>query len=707
MICLKETIPRMKTVYIRRSNSKKSFLEQVRFQPWTMKKKLKITSTVKDYLERYEGKLSKRHGCWEKFIMSMRRFKRSLNDFAQILIPWEMKVKAIESHFGSVVSSYFVFLRWLMWINIWLAALPGSVGYKTIPDDERQKASQLKSIWDAEGIVKYSPLFYGYYGHDKLIGNSYRLPLAYMIIGLAGFAFSFIVVLRQMAANSKRSGLSGQEENFTFSRKLFSGWDFTIGHPETSTNKYASIVTGFKESILEEKQKSQEQNKKLLTLLRILANIIVLMLLALSTYIIQLCVERSREVEINHRRDNLEIGFWEQQELTVVMTLIATLFPTFFDIVSIMEKYHPRVNLRWQLARIFGLNLLNLYTLFIALFWKQEDLKRELHTILMEKPCNTTESSITMPSMDHINCSIQQETLDSSLCWETMIGQEVFKLTVMDLVFVIGTIIIQEFLRGLCVRYFNPVCCWDMEQAFPEYADFHTAENILHLISNQGIIWLGTFFAPGLPLLNLAKLFILLYLRSWSVMVCNVPQEGIFRASRSNNFYYALLLVMLFLSMLPPLFAIVAIEPSPHCGPFSGQKKMFEVISNYIDDELPSSMTAGINYAASPGVIIPLLMLLGMTIYYLVSVNKGLKESNKGLKKELQYERTEGKQKIYAMANVKRDLESGQSKAEKKDTKMSGAAYSVIAAKRIAKLLNANKDAVKMKLKPHHPSHDV
>lgn len=53
-----------------------------------------------------------------------------------------------------------------------------------------------------------------------------------------------------MAANSKRSGLSGQEENFTFSRKLFSGWDFTIGHPETSTNKYASIVTGFKVTVL-------------------------------------------------------------------------------------------------------------------------------------------------------------------------------------------------------------------------------------------------------------------------------------------------------------------------------------------------------------------------------------------------------------------------------------------------------------------------
>lgn len=28
-----------------------------------------VCSTVKDFLERYEGKLSKRHGWWEKFIM--------------------------------------------------------------------------------------------------------------------------------------------------------------------------------------------------------------------------------------------------------------------------------------------------------------------------------------------------------------------------------------------------------------------------------------------------------------------------------------------------------------------------------------------------------------------------------------------------------------------------------------------------------------
>lgn len=46
----------------------------------------------------------------------------------------------------------------------------------------------------------------------------------------------------------------------------------------------------------------------------------------------------------------------------------------------------------------------------------------------------------------------------------------------------------------------------------------------------------------------------------------------------------------------------------------SGQKKMFEVISRTIDDDLPSALRAGINYAASPGVILPVLMLLGYVV---------------------------------------------------------------------------------------------
>lgn len=189
-----------------------------------------------------------------------------------------------------------------------------------------------------------------------------------------------------------------------------------------------------------------------------------------------------------------------------------------------------------------------------------------------------------------------------------------------------------DFLRALFVRYMNRCWFWDLEKKFPEYGDFKIAENILHLINNQGIVWMGMFFAPGLVVLNTFKLVIMMYLRSWAVMTCNVPHEVVFRVSKSNNFYLALLLTMLFLYVLPVGYSIVLLKPSWHCGPFSEYDKIYQILTGQIYEIFPSSLDFILEYMASPAIVIPLLVLLILIIYYLTSLTNSLREANNDLK---------------------------------------------------------------------------
>ena len=71
-------------------------------------------------------------------------------------------------------------------------------------------------------------------------------------------------------------------------------------------------------------------------------------------------------------------SWYRQNEITLVMTLISMIVPNIFDIISLLEDYHPRKAMRWMLARIMVLNLLSLYTLIFALFGKTFDMQKEL-----------------------------------------------------------------------------------------------------------------------------------------------------------------------------------------------------------------------------------------------------------------------------------------------------------------------------------------
>ncbi|XP_014261006.1 transmembrane channel-like protein 3 [Cimex lectularius] len=834
----------------------KEVLSQVKHQPWPMHRKLKLVQTAKAYIKRHEGALHERlaHNKNTKDVLAhfniiiinqWHHLKRELVNFSKFLIPWESRIKEIESHFGSVVASYFTFLRWLFSVNFVIAiVLVTFVGLPEIfmankDDDngerkgllpsEQKKARNIITLWNFEGVLKYSPLFYGYYNTNGTHGFSfwYKLPHAYFMTGLAVYIYSFVAILRKMAENSRQSKLSEKDDECVFSWKIFTAWDYMIGNAETAHNRTASIILGFKEALLEEEEKKREEGRNWkMTSLRILTNLMVLGLIVTSVYVVQSVVQRSTQPDA-------ESSWLRQNEGTIVTTLICNICPIFFDLIGMLERYHPRKALRLQLARIMALYLLNLcsfiYGTFSQVHTKSSELrnftltshfgqpnatskptigtfttsqtftaysKKHARTensvicrqvevdclisstttamaiaLLLTSTVNTTQSTTstdfnyggeilnnssvmnfdysdgvqsesyypnsTILSLDSLpdlsmssnnemdsnrtndsksvqtpgnKCYIQrcedvngniteiltnfttdrnwdfsstntQTTISGatelddpnpnrsrsskkldmetrkklrSLCWETSFGQALVKLTIMDLVMTITSILGMDFFRALFIRLMNNCWCWDLEKQFPRYGDFRIAENILHLVYNQGTVWMGMFFSPGLPLINLLKLAIIMYMRSWAVLTCNVPHEVVFKASRSNNFYFALLLTMLFLCVLPVGYAIVWFEPSWHCGPFSNHTKIYHIFTSSLKKVIPVSLHKALDYIASPGIVIPLLMLLILIIYYLISLTNALREANDDLKIQLRRERTEERRKMFQLAEKRK-----------------------------------------------------
>ncbi|XP_055489059.1 transmembrane channel-like protein 2-B [Leucoraja erinacea] len=640
---------------------KKKLIATIRNKAWRMKRKLTKLKESQEFVENFEGALGKGKGrkfYAYKVMMTKKwiKFQRDFENFKTSCIPWEMKIKEIESHFGSSVASYFIFLRWLYGMNLVLFGLTfglvvvpemlmglqyGTIPRKTVPRAEQPTAMDFSILWEFGGYIQYSALFYGYYNNQRMIGVfKYRLPLSYFMVGVGSFGYSLMVVIRTMARNANESGVDGDDGDFNFSWKMFTSWDYLIGNPETADNKFASITTSFKESIVDEEENQKDENIHLKRFLIVLANFLIFCCLAGSGYLIFYVVRKSQTYS-----KVAELTWYQKNEIDIVMALLGMFVPPLFESIAGLENYHPRIALKWQLWRMFALFLGNLYTFLLALIdqvqsqlAEEESIKNK--TLAMMNAFNFTSNSSTpgIPQIDPAD-------FPRGPCWETGVGMEFTKLTVSDILVNYGSIFVGDFLRALFVRFVNYCWCWDLEYGFPSYTEFDISGNVLGLIFNQGMIWMGTFYSPGLIGINILRLLTSMYFQCWAVMCCNVPQSRVFKASGSNNFYMSLLLLILFLSLLPVVYTIMTFTPSFDCGPFSGKAKMFEVIMETIEHDFPAFVGKLFGYASNPGLILPGILLMVLGIYYLNATSKTYKEANLELKKKMQMQREEQKNK--------------------------------------------------------------
>uniref|UniRef100_Q7Z404-3 Isoform 3 of Voltage-gated chloride channel TMC4 n=1 Tax=Homo sapiens TaxID=9606 RepID=Q7Z404-3 len=223
-------------------------------------------------------------------------------------------------------------------------------------------------------------------------------------------------------------------------------------------------------------------------------------------------------------------------------------------------------------------------------------------------------------------------------CWETVLGQEMYKLLLFDLLTVLAVALLIQFPRkllcGLCPGALGRLAGTQ---------EFQVPDEVLGLIYAQTVVWVGSFFCPLLPLLNTVKFLLLFYLKKLTLFSTCSPAARTFRASAANFFFPLVLLLGLAISSVPLLYSIFLIPPSKLCGPFRGQSSIWAQIPESISS-LPETTQNFLFFLGTQAFAVPLLLISSILMAYTVALANSYGRLISELKRQRQ---TEAQNKVF------------------------------------------------------------
>lgn len=222
-------------------------------------------------------------------------------------------------------------------------------------------------------------------------------------------------------------------------------------------------------------------------------------------------------------------------------------------------------------------------------------------------------------------------------CWETRLGQEMYKLLLFDLLTGLAVMLLIQFPRkklcGLCPGALGRLGT----------QEFQVPDEVLGLIYAQTVVWVGSFFCPLLPLLNTAKFLLLFYLKKLVLFSTCSPASRTFRASTANFFFPMVLLLGLAISAVPVLYSIFLIPPSKLCGPFRGKLSIWAQIPEFIS-RLPQTAQNFLFFLGTQAFAVPLLLISSILMVYTLALANSYGRLISELKRQIE---TEAQNKIF------------------------------------------------------------
>ncbi|XP_050978282.1 transmembrane channel-like protein 6b isoform X2 [Labeo rohita] len=489
--------------------------------------------------------------------------------FLSSLQLWQTALKRVGGRFGTGVLSYFVFLRTLLFFNVFLFLVTGL--FLVVPQAilHSEHNVTVNSTWGLEvltgaGYFSHSLLYYGYYSNQRLQTSHkcsvpkngmpcssrlpYNMPLVYFFTIGAAFFITCIILVYSMSKSFGQSFRIDKSKGL-LAIKVFSSWDFKVIKKSSVKLQRANIGTQLKE-LVAEVNRQKLKFPVLQQLGRFLIHMLAWIMCLGSTLASVLAVyyfseHMHKDLRSRALTNSSSIVLKEASLLAVpvVVSSINLLLPGFFNALAWMEEYDsPSVLNYVSISRNL---LLKVSVLGVLCYHWLGRVALDPHGLGLK-------------------------------CWESFVGQELYRFLLMDFIFMLLDTFFGEFLWRLfsqkaLKRKRKPV--------------FDIARNVLELIYGQSLAWLGVLFSPLLPAVQIIKLLILFYMKKVSLMMNCQASGKPWRASQMTTIFITLLCFPAFLgAAVCVTYTMWTISPSAGCGPFRGLKTMFQAGKLWVQD---------------------------------------------------------------------------------------------------------------------------
>ncbi|KAL9956731.1 hypothetical protein ACROYT_G038255 [Oculina patagonica] len=628
-------------------------------RPMSERRRFKKSIKEKERSKAGRGGKRKRVSRWKAFrmqvAMSWKLTKSSISHWSRDYELWKGHLKNVEGRFGNGVSSFFVFLKSLLFLNIvtfilefGLVTLPSVIIENNVTfrantnscyfDDSSSSTAQYSSnsitvaqqvgdFISGKGWINTTVMFYAGYTDSILVSDDdvkYNLPLAYLLVGFSYFVCSLFLVVRSLAMSLQESYIESGGRDTFYINDIFAAWDYCITDEKSAKAKHLSITQNFMAQFAEEERNMKVKNRTTMEIcrlytVRVVSTLLVLALLAGGLYAIIFSVAMVTDPVYKQKANQALEGGERLLRFapSLVITVLNAVLPIIFNILSGFEDWSPGFEVNITLFRTVLLRLASLGVLMIKIYSNVEE-----------------------------TCDENPETCCQQN-WENEIASQMYMLIWLDFFSNLFQSLVVTTLRKLLYKHTK---CFKIV-GLPV---FDIPKQVLRLVYGECLIWIGTFFSPIMPAMGAVKLIIDFYAELFAVLFNYRPSQKVYRATRSNHLFTVLLLISFFMCLGTVGWGIAGMRPS--ClGPFSNvycneHARFYDVLKLEIS-YWPSWIQQIINFVTTVTFIFPILTVVCLFLYYFKCMMESLLLTIETLKDQLALD---GKDKKFLMEKLLR-----------------------------------------------------